>query len=71
MGGSYSSLVQKGTLSSTAGKNYYVKLRKYYNYWHIPVLLYFHNLQIRVYMDQLANVIALSGGTGAPAATIT
>ena len=51
MGGSYSSVIQRGTLSSTAGTNYYVELRTFYNECHIPILSDSHHLQIRVYMD--------------------
>ena len=70
MGSSYASVVERGTLSSTAGTNYYVKLRTLYNECHIFILSDSYNLQIRVYKNQLANVIALSGGTGTAAATI-
>ena len=59
MGGLYSSVIQRETLSSTAGTNYYVKLKTFYNECHVPILSDSHNFQIRVYMDQLANMIAL------------
>ena len=67
MAGSYSSVAQRGTLSSTARPNYYIKLRYFYNKSHIPVLNDSHNLEIRV---PLTNVVALSCGTGTAAATI-
>ena len=70
MQGQYSSVVQRETLSSTAGTNYYVKLRSFYNECHIYILLDSHILQKRISMDNLANVITLSGGTGTAAATI-
>ena len=35
-----------------------------------PILSDSHNIQIRVYMEPLANIAALSGGTGTAAATI-
>ena len=57
MAGSYSSVIQRGTLSSTAGTNYYIKLRTLYNKSHIPILSYSHNLQIRVYMEPLAIIV--------------
>ena len=56
MQGSYNSLTQRNTLA-TATSNYYVKLRTIYNECHIPILSDAHNLQIRVYMDTLANLI--------------
>ena len=70
MQGSYNSLAQRYALSSTAGSNYYVKLRSFYNECHIPILTDSHNLQIRLYMDQLSNLITVSGGTGTAAASI-
>jgi hypothetical protein len=70
MQGAYNSIIQRNTLS-TASSNYYVKLRTVYNECHIPILSDSHNLQIRVYMDQLANVVNTgSGQTGTPTATI-
>jgi len=70
MQGAYNSIIQRNTLS-TASSNYYVKLRTVYNECHIPILSDSHNLQIRVYMDTLANVVNTgSGQTGTPTATI-
>ena len=68
--GSYSSVIQRGTLSSTTGTNYYIKLSTFYNKCYIPILSDSQNLQIRVYIDQLVNFIALCGGTGTASATI-
>ena len=51
MGSSYASVVERGTLSSTAGTIYYVKLRTFSNECHIFILSDSHNLQTRVYMD--------------------
>ena len=70
MGDSYASVIQRGTISSTTGTSYYVKLRTFIYECHIFIFSDSHNLQIRVFMDQLANVIPLSGVTGAAAATI-
>ena len=70
MQGSYSSIVQRNTLATTAGSNYYIKLRTLFNEAHIPILSDAHNVQIRVYMDQLANVVSQSTLTGTPNATI-
>ena len=68
--GSYSSLQQRNTMATTSGQNYYVKLRTFYNECHIPILTDSHNLQIRIYMDQLANIVNQSTLTGTPTATI-
>ena len=70
MQGSYNSLPQRNTLATTASQNYYIKLRTFYNEAHIPILSDSHNLQIRVYMDQLANAVSQSTLTGTAAATI-
>ena len=70
MEGSYNSLAQRNTLATTASQNYYIKLRTFYNEAHIPILSDSHNLQIRVYMDQLANAVSQSTLTGTAAATI-
>ena len=70
MQGSYNSIIQRNTLS-TATSNYYVKLRTIYNECHIPILSDAHNLQIRVYMDQLANVVNMSTLGGTVTSTIT
>ena len=70
MGGSYFSVKQRVTLSSTPGTNYYLKLTTFYNERHIPISSFRRDLQIRVYMELIANVIALSGCTGKTSATI-
>jgi hypothetical protein len=72
MQGSYNSLAQRNTLATSSTSNYYVKLRTVYNECHIPILSDSHNLQIRVYMDQVANVVVLpaTGITGTPTSTI-
>ena len=69
MQGAYNSIIQRNTLS-TATSNYYVKLRSIYNECHIPILSDSHNVQIRVYMDQLANVVNMSTLTGTVTSTI-
>ena len=61
---------QRGPLSSTAGTNYYIKLRTLYIEFHIAILSDSNNLQLLIYMEPLANVVALSGGTGTAPATI-
>jgi hypothetical protein len=69
MQGAYNSIIQRNTLA-TATTNYYIKLRTFYNECHIPILSDSHNLQVRVYMDQLANLINQSTLTGTGAATL-
>ena len=69
MQGSYNSIAQRNTLA-TATSNYYVKLRTIYNECHIPILSDAHNLQIRVYMETLANLVNQSTLTGTAAATL-
>ena len=69
MQGSYNSLPQRNTLA-TATSNYYVKLRTIYNECHIPILSDAHNLQIRVYMETIANLINQSTLTGTGSATL-
>ena len=69
MQGSYNSLPQRNTLATTTS-NYYIKLRTFYNECHIPILSDSHNLQVRVYMDLLANLINQSTLTGTGAATL-
>jgi len=70
MQGCYNSIIQRNTLA-TATTNYYVKLRTIYNECHIPILSDSHNLQIRCYMETLANVVNYSTLTlGTLAATI-
>jgi hypothetical protein len=70
MQGNYASVAQRYTISS-ATSNYYVKLRSFYNECNIPILSDAHNLQVRVYMDSLANLVDKSAaGTGTAAATL-
>ena len=70
MQGNYASVAQRYTISSTTS-NYYVKLRSFYNECNIPILSDAHNLQVRVYMDSLANLVDKSAaGTGTAAATL-
>ena len=72
--GNYSggaSSAQRNTLAITAGQNYYVKLRSFYNECHIPILSDAHNLQIRIYMDSVANIVNQSTLTNTPGPTAT
>jgi hypothetical protein len=68
--GNYASGAQRRTLASTASQNYYVKLKTLFDAINYPVFAEQHAIQLRVYMDSLANVVALSGGTGTAVATL-
>ena len=68
--GSYSSAQQRNVLATTAGQNYFVKLRSFYNEAHLPILTDAHNLQIRVYMDSVVNIVNQSSLGGTPVATL-
>ena len=68
--GNYASAPQRNTLATTASQNYYVKLRSFYNETNLPILTDAHNLQIRVYMDSVANIVNQSTLTGTPSASI-
>ena len=70
MSGNYSSGVHRRTLSSTAGSNYFVQLKTIFDVAHLPILTDAHQVQLRIYMNNLSDVVALSGGTGTATATI-
>jgi len=69
MQGSYASTTQRNSLA-TATSNYYIKLRSLFNECHLPLLSDSHNLQIRVYMEQLSNIVVTTGLTGTAASSI-
>ena len=52
--GVYSNTTQRATLAATAN-TYYVDLWNYFQQGHIPILSQNDDVQIRVYMDSLAN----------------
>jgi len=68
--GHYSSLPQRNILSTTAGSNWYVNLKTFFQQTHLPILTQNHELQIRVYMQPLSNVCNQSTLTGTPVCTI-
>ena len=68
--GNYASAGQRNALATVAGSNYYVKLRSFYNECHLPILTDAHNLQIRIYMDSVANIVNTNGLSGTPTATL-
>jgi hypothetical protein len=69
MQGSYASTTQRNSLA-TATSNYYIKLRSLFNECHLPLLSDSHNLQIRVYMEQLSNIVMTTGLTGTASSSI-
>ena len=70
MQGAYASQAQRNSLA-TATSNYYIKLRSLFNECHLPLLSDSHHLQIRVYMEQLSNIVNASTLTGTAIATIS
>jgi hypothetical protein len=68
--GSYASITQRYAKSNAAGSNYYVKLQSIFNQCHLPILNEAHSVQLRVYLDTVANIVCVSGGSGTSAATI-
>lgn len=69
LAGSYTSIAQRYTLGQ-ATSNYYFKLRTIFNECHIPLLSDTHAVQLRVYLDTLANLVAVSSGTGTAISTL-
>ena len=67
--GQYDSITQRQTLASAANA-YYVDLSTYIQQGHIPLLDNNTDIQIRVYMDTLANNAVANGSTGSPISTI-
>jgi len=67
--GQYDSTTQRQTLASAANA-YYVDLSTYFQQGHIPLLDNNTDIQIRVYMDSLANNAVANGSTGSPISTI-
>jgi hypothetical protein len=66
--GMYSSTSQRTTLATSAS-SYYLRLKDFYNQAKmIPMLEPFHNLQLKVYMNPLANI---TSGTGTATASFT
>jgi hypothetical protein len=68
--GMYSSLAHRNTLSTTAGSNWYLPLKTFFNQGHINILTQNHEIQVRVYMNTLANICNQSSLTGTPICTI-
>ena len=65
----YDNNTQRQTLASAANA-YYVDLSTYFQQTHIPLLDNNTDIQIRVYMDTLANNAVANGSTGSPISTL-
>ena len=62
LAGSYASVLQRYTLGATTS-NYYFKLRSVFGEIHMPLLNESHQVQLRVYVDTLSNLVAPGAGT--------
>jgi len=67
--GPYDVTATRQTLSS-ATNNYYIDLSSFFEQGHVPLLDNKTDLQIRVYMDALANNVVANGSTGSPISTL-
>ena len=64
MCGNYSSTAQRTlTSSQTTTNTVYCNLKSYINQINAPILTSGHEIQLRIYMDSLANVFTVSSGT--------
>jgi hypothetical protein len=67
--GNYASVTQRALMASTAGSNSIINLHTMFDEAHVSLLTDSHNVQLRVYFDNVVNLYA-GGGTGTPAMTI-
>jgi hypothetical protein len=67
--GNYASQAQRNTLALSTS-NYFVNLKTYFDQTHMSILNQNHNIQLKVYLDTLANNAVSTGQTGTPVATI-
>ena len=67
--GNYSSVSQRNSLA-TSVNNYYVNLRTIFDQTHMPLMTNNSDIQLRVYMDTLANQVNQSTLTGTAVSTI-
>jgi hypothetical protein len=64
LAGAYNSVAQRTLLSSQTGTNtFYVNLRTYFDECKMNILTSAHNIQLRVYLEPLANCFAVTSGT--------
>jgi hypothetical protein len=66
MAGCYSAGAQRNTLATSSSPSFYVNLETFVDQIKYLLLTDAHNIQIRVYMDSLANVVDLSSNQSAP-----
>jgi hypothetical protein len=67
--GPYDSASVRNTMSS-ASTSYYVDLWNLFQQTHIPLVYPKDDIQVRVYMDSIANVVVTGGATGTPSSTL-
>ena len=65
--GNYSSIAQRALMASQTS-NYFVNLKSLFNQIHLSTLTPNHQIQLRVYMNNLADIVG--NATGTPAATL-
>ena len=58
------------TLTNTAGSNWYVNLKSLFNTTHMALLTQNHEIQLRVTMNPLANVLTVGALVGTPSVVI-
>ena len=67
--GSYLSNTSRYTLTNSGG-SWYVSLKTLFNQTHMAILSQSHEVQIRITMQNLSNLLTLGGLTGTPSVTI-
>ena len=65
--GNYSSVAQRNLMASQTS-NYFVNIKSLFNQIHLSTLTPNHQIQLRVYMNNLADIVGYA--TGTPAATL-
>ena len=60
--GSYASALQRKALSNSASSFYYVNLQTFFDQIHFPLLNDTHNIQLRIYCDNLSNIACMGAG---------
>ena len=67
--GNYASTAQRYYMSSQSS-SYYVPLESFFKTCNMPLIYQHHDLQLRVYMNNLTDVVCSNGLSGTPVATI-
>ena len=68
--GNYASVANRYTLSNTNGSNWYLSLKTLFNQCHFSLLSQNHEVQLRVTMNPLSNILNQGGLVGTCACTI-